>query len=488
MSPRADCRASADPARVRFEEAARVALANTQLRRNMGKATQTIRAKRAAVVAELPDWEALREAGRAIKERDAPPPRHVPDRARRRRSSAPAGIVHWARDAAEANRDRHRIAAEPRRHGGHQDQVADDRRDRPERGAGRGRHRGDRDRPGRADHPARRRAVVAHPRPGDPQEPLRDPRAVPCGRLGVADADRRARATAGRRGRATTCGASSSSAPVAVSGANFAVAETGTVCVVESEGNGRMCLTLPRVLISVMGIEKVIPDLAGPRGLPPAPAPLVDRRADEPVHLVLDRRDAQATGRRSSTWSCSTTAAPGSWPTRIGRQALELHPLQRLPEHLPGLRADRRPRLPLGLSRPDRRDPDAAARRRGERPLAPLRLVALRRLLRGLPGQDQHPRGPGPPPRARRPAQAGPRRPARLARPRGPGHEVPGARLRQPRALRACRRSSAGSASGSSCATGVIERLPGPLAGWTAMRDVFPVAAQTFREWWRTRS
>jgi len=37
------------------------------------------------------------------------------------------------------------------------------------------------------------------------------------------------------------------------------VAVTGTLCVVESEGNGRMCLTLPPVLISVMGIEKVFP-------------------------------------------------------------------------------------------------------------------------------------------------------------------------------------------------------------------------------------
>ncbi len=48
-------------------------------------------------------------------------------------------------------------------------------------------------------------------------------------------------------------------ARVAISGANFAVAETGTVCVVESEGNGRMCTALPEVLITVMGIEKVIP-------------------------------------------------------------------------------------------------------------------------------------------------------------------------------------------------------------------------------------
>ncbi|MEA2451085.1 MAG: L-lactate dehydrogenase complex protein LldF, partial [Thermoleophilaceae bacterium] len=48
----------------------------------------------------------------------------------------------------------------------------------------------------------------------------------------------------------------------AVSGANFAVAETGTVCLVESEGNGRMCLTLPDVLVTVMGIEKLVPRFA----------------------------------------------------------------------------------------------------------------------------------------------------------------------------------------------------------------------------------
>ena len=49
------------------------------------------------------------------------------------------------------------------------------------------------------------------------------------------------------------------SAQVGVSGANFAIAETGSLVVVESEGNGRMCVTLPRTLISVVGIEKVLP-------------------------------------------------------------------------------------------------------------------------------------------------------------------------------------------------------------------------------------
>jgi L-lactate dehydrogenase complex protein LldF len=49
------------------------------------------------------------------------------------------------------------------------------------------------------------------------------------------------------------------STKVAISGANFAIADTGTVLVVESEGNGRMCLTLPDTLITVMGIEKLLP-------------------------------------------------------------------------------------------------------------------------------------------------------------------------------------------------------------------------------------
>jgi L-lactate dehydrogenase complex protein LldF len=56
-------------------------------------------------------------------------------------------------------------------------------------------------------------------------------------------------------------------AEMAVSGGNFAVADTGTVIVVESEGNGRMCLTLPRILVTVLGIEKLLPTWGDPRGL-----------------------------------------------------------------------------------------------------------------------------------------------------------------------------------------------------------------------------
>jgi L-lactate dehydrogenase complex protein LldF len=51
-------------------------------------------------------------------------------------------------------------------------------------------------------------------------------------------------------------------ARVGISGANFGIAETGTICVVESEGNGRMCTTLPPVLVSILGIEKLLPTFA----------------------------------------------------------------------------------------------------------------------------------------------------------------------------------------------------------------------------------
>src|SRR6187431_3113213 len=85
-----------------FPVAARRTLADTQLRRNLGKATTTIRAKRAQVVAELPDWEELREAGRQLKVHTMA---YLPDYLAQLESAVTArgGVVHWARDANEAN-------------------------------------------------------------------------------------------------------------------------------------------------------------------------------------------------------------------------------------------------------------------------------------------------------------------------------------------------------------------------------------------------
>ena len=84
-----------------FPVAARRALADTQLRHNLAHATGTIRAKRAAVVAEVDGWEDLRLAGAAVKDRP------LRDLERQlvlleETLTAHGAVVHWARDAAEA--------------------------------------------------------------------------------------------------------------------------------------------------------------------------------------------------------------------------------------------------------------------------------------------------------------------------------------------------------------------------------------------------
>ena len=85
-----------------FPQAAREALTSAQMRANVLHATTTIRAKRAQAVAEVPDWEALRDAGAAIKDHALLALEQTLvelEAAVTRRG----GVVHWARDAAEAN-------------------------------------------------------------------------------------------------------------------------------------------------------------------------------------------------------------------------------------------------------------------------------------------------------------------------------------------------------------------------------------------------
>jgi L-lactate dehydrogenase complex protein LldF len=85
-----------------FPEAAKKALADTQLRANLAHATATIRTKRAAVVGERPDWEELRLAGEALKDQVL---RHLDTYLLQleEKVTAAGGTVHWARDAEEAN-------------------------------------------------------------------------------------------------------------------------------------------------------------------------------------------------------------------------------------------------------------------------------------------------------------------------------------------------------------------------------------------------
>src|SRR3954464_105017 len=102
-----------------FPERARIALRDTKLRRNIGKATTTIRAKRRQVVSEMPDWEDLRSAGQAIKARTL---RHLGDHLLTLDASVTAagGQVHWARDGAEANTGDREHPGPPRRPRGDQ--------------------------------------------------------------------------------------------------------------------------------------------------------------------------------------------------------------------------------------------------------------------------------------------------------------------------------------------------------------------------------
>jgi len=280
-----------------FPEAAREALADTQLRRNLAHATSTIRAKRASVVAEVAEWEELRLAGAAIKDDVL---LHLDDylvqlEASLQRSGA---VVHWARDAAEACAIVAGIAQSHRvdevvkvksmatqeiglnealaEHG-----IAAWETDLAELIVQLGH-----DLPSHILVPAihRNRAeirqIFQRGMSGAPDDLTDEPAALAAAsRSHLREKFLRAK--------------------VAVSGANFAVADTGTLVVVESEGNGRMCLTLPDVLVSVVGIEKVVPTWA-----------------DLDVFLQLLPRSS--TGERmnpyTSTW-CGVT--PGDGPQQV---------------------------------------------------------------------------------------------------------------------------------------------------------------------------
>ena len=205
-------------------------------------------------------------------------------------------------------------------------------------------------------------------------------------------------------------------ARVAVSGANFAVAETGTLVVVESEGNGRMCLTLPQTLITVMGIEKVVPTWA-----------------DLEVFLQLLPRSS--TGERMNPYtSMWTGVTPGDGPQEfhlvlldngrtavladeVGRSGPALHPVQRLPQRLPGLRAGRRPRVRLGLPGADRRHPHPDAHRGRQNPSLPYASTLCGACFDACPVRIDIPIDPGAPAaravspaHARRPSPWPPRR------------------------------------------------------------------------------
>jgi L-lactate dehydrogenase complex protein LldF len=240
-----------------FPEASRIALRDEQLRRNLHLATSTIRGKRAAAVEERADWQELRDAGEGIKRRVL---RHL-DRYLVQFEFAvqsAGGVVHWARDAAEANRIIVGLVLATRAHEVVKvkslttdeirlnDALAEAGIEAIETDlaelicqlAG--------------ERPSHILVPAIHKNRYEIRDLFRQRLGIPA----LSDEPRALTAAARAYLREKFLESS-----VGISGANFAVAETGTVCVVESEGNGRFCMTLPRTLITVLGIEKLVPTL-----------------------------------------------------------------------------------------------------------------------------------------------------------------------------------------------------------------------------------
>jgi len=246
-----------------FSEGVKPYLENEQLRTNMCHATQTIRAKRAKVAAELSNWEELRAAGEAIKNHTLD---HLPFYLAllEFNLTANGAHVHWAADADEACRIvTELVKAED------VDEVVKVKSmvtqeielNEALEAAGIATWETDlaelivqlgHDRPSNILVPAIHRnrdeireiflnEMKLYGKPA-PEDLDNDPKNLAAAaRAHLREKFLRAK--------------------VAISGANFCVAETGTLVIVESEGNGRMCLTLPEVLISVTGIEKLVPSV-----------------------------------------------------------------------------------------------------------------------------------------------------------------------------------------------------------------------------------
>jgi L-lactate dehydrogenase complex protein LldF len=245
-----------DPARVpTFQVAAKDLLGDSQLRKNVRHATGVIQNKRAIVVGEMPDWQDLRESGRQIKKHTLEHLDYYLEQFERNCTAA-GGQVHWARDAADARA----IAIDLVRQSGSDEVIKIKSMTTEEIGlntaleaVGLNAYETDlaeliiqlgHDLPSHIVVPALHKN----------RQQIREifMREMNLPNLGEAPQDLAEAARTFLREKFLRV-------KTGVSGANFLIAETGGVVVTESEGNGRMCLTLPETLITIAGIEKVIP-------------------------------------------------------------------------------------------------------------------------------------------------------------------------------------------------------------------------------------
>jgi L-lactate dehydrogenase complex protein LldF len=240
-----------------FAKAALPLLQDSQLRANVRHATEVIQRKRAQVVGEQTDWQELRAAAAAIRDHTL---QHL-DRYLgqfEKACTAAGGRVHWASDADDANRI---VAGLIEQYGGREvikiKTMTSEETRLNEALAARGIEAIETDlaeliiQLGK-DRPSHIVVPALHKNRAQIGEIFR----ATMGLAGLGDQPEDLTAAARRYLREKFL-----RVKIAVSGANFLLADTGGVCIVESEGNGRMCLTLPGVLISIAGIEKVLPSL-----------------------------------------------------------------------------------------------------------------------------------------------------------------------------------------------------------------------------------
>ncbi|GAA1047727.1 LutB/LldF family L-lactate oxidation iron-sulfur protein [Rothia amarae] len=240
-----------------FPKYAAKELTNEQLRANLGFATHKIRTKREHVVGELPDWQGLRTAGSMIKQRVMA---NLPEYLEmfEKNFTAAGGHVHWARNAEEANQ----IALDLIRAEGVDEVIKIKSMATAETGLNE--YLRENGVEAIETDLAEEIVQLADDRPSHILVPaihfnrtqIRDIFLKKIDGVSVDLSNDPADLAEASRIRLRDKFLQSK---VAVSGVNFGIAETGSLSIVESEGNGRMCLTLPDTLISFMGIEKLLP-------------------------------------------------------------------------------------------------------------------------------------------------------------------------------------------------------------------------------------
>ena len=240
-----------------FVPLAHVGLNNATQRRNLHHATTTIRNKRQGAVDETPDWEQLRDAGSALKEdvgaRMSELLLQFEEQVTKR-----GGIVHWARDAKEANEIIEGLIRET----GETDVVKVKSMATQEIALNE--HLEEAGIHARETDLAELIVQLGEDKPSHILVPAihrnrAEIRDIFVNKMPNTDDSLKAEPAELAEASRQFLREQFMKAKVAISGANFGVAETGTVNIVESEGNGRMCLTLPETLITVMGIEKLVP-------------------------------------------------------------------------------------------------------------------------------------------------------------------------------------------------------------------------------------